>query len=409
VIAGFLEKIGGFLDKALLIAAVLPLLVIALVIVVLASLTLGVESLFVLARRIADLSVANAGALGLAGVLVLIITAFALRSLRTFTLALWCGKNRVWHSLGLHDALATRQKQVRTKLIASTRGAWPWRDAVESLSREAAAAMDEGRTAEKPSMPEDERIALVERLDLHRPAILADAEDSSQRFQALAAKVIEAYRRFSPATVNPIFVDLRGIGNERAAVEAERIQAALAELDLRFSPAADPPGTALGNVLDALDAYPVKRYRMEGSLFWAHLDHVMSGRVHDEIRDQRILLDLALTLATGFALLAAAVALVGPWLWLHPVIAVSAILCGVASWGFYRVAVYAAVGLSRAMRAGCDLFRHDVLKALACPVPTDLATERALWTQLSRLAAYGDVKGSIVFAGAAPTPPTAPS
>lgn len=167
-------------------------------------------------------------------------------------------------------------------------------------------------------------------------------------------------------------------------------QTAAVELDLFFGPPGTIRPTRLGNIIAALDAYPFRRYRIEGTIFWPYLQQVMTGSVVEDIRDQRTLLDLGLALGTIFALLGLSALLGGPWLWWKPAFWLPlGLFASLFASGSYFVATQAALGMSRAMRAGCDLFRLEALHKLYRRHPATINEERALWQQVGQLAAYG--------------------
>jgi hypothetical protein len=83
---------------------------------------------------------------------------------------------------------------------------------------------------------------------------------------------------------------------------------------------------------------------------------------------------------------------IGPWIWFWPAV-ILAPITGFLSYLVYRLSLAAAVALSRALRAGCDLYRRDLLHALGCEVADTLEGERNAWTTLSQLVIYGDAPG----------------
>jgi hypothetical protein len=95
----------------------------------------------------------------------------------------------------------------------------------------------------------------------------------------------------------------------------------------------------------------------------------MQGDLLEDVRNQRILLDFILSLATLSACVAFIGAVAAPWIWLGPTIALAVASGGIACL-IYRLALPAAVALSRALRAGRDLYRRDLLHV--CPPNTDV-------------------------------------
>jgi hypothetical protein len=165
--------------------------------------------------------------------------------------------------------------------------------------------------------------------------------------------------------------------------------------DLEFGPVGVIKATRLGNILEAIDNYPYSRYRIEGSVFWPHLELKMKDELLEDIQNQRILLDFVLALASLFGLLAVFALVLGPWIWLNAIwiwILVF-IIAGVLSYGTYLISLPTSFALSRSLRAGCDLYRQDLLFALGVEAPETLDDERADWQRLSRLVIYGGVRG----------------
>ena len=89
--------------------------------------------------------------------------------------------------------------------------------------------------------------------------------------------------------------------------------------------------------------------------------------------------------------------IVGPWIWLSYIWLILCIAAAVLSWLCYRLALPAAMGLNRAMRAGCDLYRRELLASLGVDLPDTLDSERSEWTKLSQLSVYGDTKAALTF------------
>ena len=52
--------------------------------------------------------------------------------------------------------------------------------------------------------------------------------------------------------------------------------------------------TKLGNILLATDAYPMRCYGMDGSLFWVHVETLVETDLRDDIQGQRLQLETAL-------------------------------------------------------------------------------------------------------------------
>jgi len=213
-------------------------------------------------------------------------------------------------------------------------------------------------------------------------------------FNQTAAQLRDAAENFDGALLIPLRQRLQNFAMLREHRETIPRQTLENRLALEYGPSEITEATRLGNTLLALDNYPYKRYWMEGSVFWPHIEQMMSGGLLDDIQNQRILLDFVLALASALLLSAVVALLIGPWIWLHPVwIFVSAVEVGLSYLVYCVFSLFAAEALSRALRAGCDLYRQDLLLALGVKVPQNLDRERMRWRQLSQLVIYGETGG----------------
>jgi len=162
-------------------------------------------------------------------------------------------------------------------------------------------------------------------------------------------------------------------------------------LDRYFDDSATIRPTALGNVVESYNAYPFKRYGMEGELLWAHMQHVIKKEFLDRIRDARIIFDFVLTMATLGMVVSLLCLLIGPWIMFFPLYW--------ASWSFvaflvsytvyYKMAVFLAVQYGDLLRASYDLFRLELFKELAIELPADRDSELIKWRHVSQLLSYG--------------------
>ena len=143
--------------------------------------------------------------------------------------------------------------------------------------------------------------------------------------------------------------------------------------------------TRLGNVLLATDAYPMRCYGMDGSLFWVHVETLADERLRNEVASQRLQLEIALAYATVFLLLTAACILLAPWIGIPAIMwGTAAALFAIASRAFYRSGVFTAEILSNSLCAACDLVRAELLERLTKTTPT----ERDEWIKIGQRTAY---------------------
>ena len=109
-----------------------------------------------------------------------------------------------------------------------------------------------------------------------------------------------------------------------------------------------------------------------------------------QVREPKILLDFAVTMATISVVLALGLLTVGPWLWFDfrfwgTIAAVQLVAAGF----FYFLSVDAATQYGDMIRSCFDLFRLDLLKQLQFKRPILLTEERTRWEKISQLIVYG--------------------
>ena len=142
--------------------------------------------------------------------------------------------------------------------------------------------------------------------------------------------------------------------------------------------------TRLGNILRAAEIYPYERYGLDAAVIWPRLRPLLQPETMALLEDRKT----TLTFMLSMCLLSAAFSL----LWC-PVLALTTdrwdlfLLCALGwplAWLCYQNAVQSAVAYGEQLRAVFDLHRHDLLKALNRPIPTDADAERKEWLRLSR-------------------------
>jgi hypothetical protein len=399
VLSSFLDKISGFFDKPFLVAAVLPILMVLLAILMCAASEFGIVTLVDSVGRVQGSTEAGIGAIMLS---VIVVLAFALRTVRGLILAVWSGDHAIWELTGLKTALQRRQARKRAWLEEVINRPRTWAGAFDSVRNEldASVATSEPRPRARwsaqratesvalPAIPDPEKERLYQRINTFRD-VSADRIPERSEFNNLVREVCTAYRNYEKSSIEYLDYLLCYIAKRVDQIESLPVQTAEAELDCFFGPATTPLPTTLGNIIRALDAYPFTRYAIEGGVFWPHLQHVIKGDLREDVSNQRMLLDMCLALTSLFALLVATTVFLGPWLffgyfWLLYVPGFVGL-----SWIFYRTSIQAALALSRAMRAAYDVFRFDLLDALGVRAPKDLKDEREKWERFSVLAAYG--------------------
>ncbi len=382
---GFLDRISGLLDKGLLLAAVFPLLTVGFIVAVGGATLLGWRASF---YWLGSLSASSAATLTGILTILLLLVAFLLRSLRRPILLMWSGT-------GGPGWLLDRQEKRRNDLQQKVDTLLLWENAQAAVD----AFQYEHRTINIPPAECKRLMRAITQMVKERRVV--DARVLRGRYDQRCGEVSTAYGKYDGESLIPLRLSLLAFVEERRNDEKFQRQALRNRLALEFGPPGLIEGTRLGNILAALDNYPFRRYGMEGSVFWPHLEQMIKGDLLDDVQNQRILLDFVLALARLLVLLAAVTLVVGPWISFGItstiVILTITIILAATSRAVYLAALPTANALSRGLRAGCDLYRRDLLGALGVFVPPTLDAERAEWQRLSRLVIYGDVRGGVRF------------
>ena len=198
------------------------------------------------------------------------------------------------------------------------------------------------------------------------------------------------FKRYSGDALSALYEQIKRELNDWSEKESFTLQRCTAELDRRFGTVATIRATSLGNVIEAYNHYGYKRYRMEAELFWPRLRKVIPDDYMEQVREPKILLDFAVTMATISMVLAFGLLTIGPWLWLDLRIwATIGVVQFVAAGFFYFLSVTAAIQYGDMIRSCFDLFRLDLLKQMQFTRPTSLQEERTRWEKISQLIVYG--------------------
>ena len=212
-----------------------------------------------------------------------------------------------------------------------------------------------------------------------------------QPFQVRAVRVLEGYwDRWSPtARLAGVLVQVqrkRWLAlRKRAHRKVGRDRELRVRADALRRLAAVPPAdvllpTALGNALRAGELSAGERYGLTTLTSWPRIYLQVSDRMAEVLRSTRDALDTAVNFCWAFLVLTGTgvTALYdepSAW-WLC---GVGSVLAAVA----YKGAVTAAQAYSGLMHVVYDLHRFDLLDALHYPLPTDPASEEALFSEVS--------------------------
>jgi hypothetical protein len=148
-------------------------------------------------------------------------------------------------------------------------------------------------------------------------------------------------------------------------------------LQARFVPTLP---TALGRILQAMEAGPATRYRIDAVHAWSRILLVVPGPLAEQYRLSKTWLDLVLHLASALIVLAVSATVL-----LHPASAaawgaITVLL--LASYPIYRLSLPFATGMRLAFEAAFDLYRGDLLKAWGLRQPPSLHEEQLLWSMI---------------------------
>jgi hypothetical protein len=373
---GFLDRVSGLLDKGLILAAVFPLLIIGSIVTLSGVAIVGWRaSLF----WFASLSTASIAVLTAALTIGLLLAAFLLRSLRRVILNVWSGGGAAGWQI--------RPEEWRRARLERDANALPiWQGSQVRISQ--IVAQPRGNV-----MPQAQLQSLTFRINaLINPRRAVPETAQRNQFNQVAEDLRVAAETFDGTALIPLRVRLQRFVRRLEKEETIRRQTLGHRLDMEFGPEDITTATRLGNLLTAIDTYPVRRYHLEGGMFWPHLEQMMKGDLREEIQNQRILLDFLLALATLSGLLAVIILIIGPWLWPgYMLYLVAGVIAGI-SFFFYKCSIPTAMAMGRGLRAGCDLYRRELLSALGVNLPNTLEEERILWARLSRLAIYSETR-----------------
>jgi len=381
MINSLLERISGFLSKEFLFASLVPVVFAYLAAAALFSAAVGFGNAlaFLEYRSIVQLvfMAVNTGA-------AIVVSAYVLSALRPVLLALWCGSLGLpwldWIWLPLQRRHEGRYFRMREATFRQP--------VYESMF---SAYMDRIRESSDNSRPRVPTKELAKHMKAMRALSLRDAPIADVRAQL--EDMVRLHVQFSPNSLVPLFQVFRFLQQSLVDREHSQIWGSMVHLDRCYGLSGSIAPTELGNVVAAYDAYPFKRYGVEGDFLWSRLHQVIPPEFLASIQDRRIMLDFALAMATMSSTLTLVELIAGPWQWNATTLWVSIVtLLAVVSYLFYRIAIVAARGFGVLLRAACDLFRLDLMHALQRPRPSNLEEERRLWTELGQLSLYGNVK-----------------
>lgn len=322
----------------------------------------------------------------------LLAFAYVLYSVRALIVRVWSGRTSLGLLAGFFRIGEVLQRRRRGRLCDARDAPSYWAELTEAFRK--GVRENWTKSPEREASREDlQRLVSLSRRFKKR-ALRAGPEPSlwrrTQGFAELDG-LRDAYAEFTGGSLTPAY----RIANEvlvglKATELASRENSAFV-LDRSFGDVNRIRATTLGNVVEAFDEYPVKRYWLSGAVFWPHLAQTMDDAHREALDGQRIVLDFALAVASLAVVYAVLCVFVGPWLWYRPVawsLGATAALAG--AYSFYRIGIAAARSMGETIRAAYDLHRRSLLSELGIEPKLHLHAEREQWRLLSSLAIYGD-------------------
>jgi hypothetical protein len=379
------DNITGLFGRGFITAGLLPIWVAGCCAAGLLAAAIGIDGLvsWVLLRPVRSLIV-----LATLAMTLLLLMAVVLRAARAPILAFFSGENWLLTITGISAVLVLLERRRSRQMLRNARTEMLWTrepDRVRALFVAASPPRPLAPTTlpEVPQLLEEARIAAL--------TAAGGTPVDRQTYNDLLNRLLPLFGEVVDAALTPIVERLIELAETMALMERYYGTAAWATWLEQFGPRGIVRCTRLGNRLLAIDAYPYRRYQMEGSILWPHIQQLADDALREDIGAHRVQLEMVLANAMIFLLLAIVTAMIGPWLALHWFIwLTAAVVFGALSWLFYRSGIMMADALGKTLCVACDLVRQDILRKMGFQVPADLPAERAQWVEVSRLVAFGD-------------------
>jgi hypothetical protein len=150
--------------------------------------------------------------------------------------------------------------------------------------------------------------------------------------------------------------------------------------------------TAFGNVWAIMEEYPLRRYGMDGMLFWPYVREIVgrsNSRLLEEIDNQKLLIDVVMNLALVMAILTIEGLLFAVLRFQLPMLLLA--LMGLVLFiAMYQAGVGYARSLASMVTRSYDLYRLPVLDAFGLERPEDLDEEYWAWNRLAAFLRRGE-------------------
>ena len=375
-----LGKVVGLLEKDFLFASFLPALIFLPALVLTFAIAVGIRAIWAWIESWATL---EKGVILAVSAFVVVIFAYVISSLRTSFAHFWSGHSNfpvylTWPFLRLGESY---QRWRFTRLRDSRYESSPWGATLESFEREA--------VYDKQKRP----LPILVRWYLMLEVGLLYKESGPEKVGKRLNLLAGYWLQYSGEDLTDVYQRIKQKLKDWDDVTKMRLQSDIARLDRTFGSYPTIKATKLGNIIASYDQYASSRYKIEAEIFWPRLQKVISPEFFALIREPRILLDFALTMASLSFLYSFLVLIVGPWLWFNYWLWGTLALIGfTVSFFFYKVCISAAIQLGELIRASFDLFRLQLMTALERPHPASFKNEQEQWEEFSQLVVYGDAK-----------------
>jgi hypothetical protein len=376
-----LGKVAGFLEKDFLFASFLPALIFLPILVLTFAIAVGIRGVW---AWIESWSALEKGVIIAVSAFAVVIFAYVISSLRSSFAHFWSGHSNfplylTWPFLRLGERY---QRWRYTRLRERSRfGRSEWDAALKFFEQKAT------YDKTKRSLP-----IIVKWYLLLRVVLLykeAGTETVKERLSSLAGY----WQQYSGEDLTAVFRTIKQKLLDWHQETTMRHQSDTAALDRRFGSYPTIKATKLGNIIASYDQYASTRYKMEAQIFWSRLQKVISTEFLALIREPRILLDFALTMASLSLFYSFLILIIGPWLWFNYWLwGILALIGFSVSFFFYKVCISAAIQLGEMIRASFDLFRLQLMTALERPHPPTFLKEQEQWEEFSQLVVYGTAK-----------------
>ncbi|MCL5421132.1 MAG: hypothetical protein M1461_01480 [Nitrospirae bacterium] len=380
MIPNLLDRIAGFFEKDFLFASFLPVLIFVTAIAATLSGVVGFQTTWLWIDSWKTLQKATA----VSGVSIgVIVSAYVLNGLRPLLLRFWSGTLTVKFLRPFFRLGECVQQARYERLRRDEHEPSQW----ERLRSDFRGRVEDRMDASNPPIPADELEKLMS--SVRRIPERASVKDVERVAEEIAGK----YKSYNYNSLCALYELLYRNLCDRVECEREQIRETRAERDRRFGGVASMRATDLGNIIEAYNAYPYKRYQMEAEIFWPRLQKVIPQEFLKVAAEPRILLDFSLAMASLSGVYGFFASLGGPWLWTDLRWFFLALVAFTFSYIFYRIGVIAIEQYGALNRACFDLFRLELMYVLYRPHPGTLAAERQQWRELSQMVMYGETDG----------------